>query len=605
MSHKTVTHELPTPMPRITYLMRRGGRYCLNMRIPKDLWDHIGRKPIRYSLGTSDWNEAKKILHHEVGKQLEFFELERRKIIPSENPVPAKKRQEISEREMHTLVYRFFIQLEKNSESWWEERGRKLGEEELAGVLDTLSIDEEVYRGGSPHYREAEGDSKGELPLILEKEGLALEEESPSYKKLLALFRRARLENVRRSMDRVSRHSVKARESFLQKIFAHTPIPEKEDEKETMTLGGLLAHYKKLLAAENTTAGTKKTYIVPERVLSEVIGNDTPLKSIQGEDIDRLLSILRRAPSNAAKKYPKLTLEQAILAADKEGNKNILKRPTLENYLVNLSAIFNVAAEKDWISKNPFKARRLRKAFLGADEENKKAHFSSEELNRLFRAPLYVGCKNDGIGFAKIGPNRPRRGRFWVPLLSLFLGCRLNEAAQLYTEDVIDEEKIPYLLIRDTRADGSKCDKRLKTEQSRRRIPIHPELVKIGFLTFVASRSADVDCPRLFPELPNSKTGYFSDKFSKWFGRFKTGVLGDGCKATFHSFRHGFRTALGEAGVPIGDVEMLGGWDSGGRSSEKLYDSPSLVRHSSYIQQIEYPGLDLTHLYAQQSQNEH
>ena len=404
-------------MPRITYLIRRGSRYCLNRRIPKDLWDHIGRKPIRYSLGTSDWKETRKILHHEVGKQIEYFELERRKIIPSENPLPAKKRQEISEREMHTLVYRFFIQLEKNSENWWEERGRKLGEDELAEVLDNLSIDEEVYREGSSHYREDEGDSTDELPHILESEGLALEEDSPSFKKLSTLFRRARLENVRRSMDRVSRSSLKARESFLQMVFAHTPIPEKEDEKETMNLGVLLDCCKKLLASENTTAGTTKTYVVTERILSEIIGRDILFKSIQGEDIERILSILRRVPPNAVKKYPKMTLEQAIFAAEKMGNKNILERPTPENYLVNMSAIFNLAVEKDWISKNPFKGRRLRKSFLGANEENKKAHFSSDELNRFFRSPLYTGWVDDEMDYAKIGPNQPRRGRFWVPLL--------------------------------------------------------------------------------------------------------------------------------------------------------------------------------------------
>ena len=583
-------------MPRHTHLMLRGTRYYLNVKVPKDLRQHLG-EVYRKSLNTSDWKEAKKILHHEIGKLNELFEIERQKIIPPDNPVPAKKRQEISEREMHALVYRFFIQLEKDSENWWEERGRKLGEDELADVLDTLSIDEEVYRGGSPHYREDEGDSTSELPHILEKEGLALDEESPSYKKLLTLFRRARLENVRRSMDRVSRSSVQARESFLQKVFAHTPIPQIQDEKETVTVGVLLDRYKKLLASDNTTAGTKKTYVVPERALCEIIGKDTPLKSIQSEEVERLLSILRRVPPHAEQRYRNLTLEQAILAAEKEGNQNALKRPTRENYLVNMSAIFNFAMENDWISKNPFKGRRLRKAFLGAEEEVGKAHFSSDELNRLFRAPLYVGCKDDEMGFAKIGPNRPRRGRFWVPLLSLFLGCRLNEVAQLYTEDVGEEWGIAFLHIRETRADGSKCDKHLKTKQSTRRIPIHPELVKIGFLDFVEARRADVDQPRLFPDLPNSPTGYFSDSFSKWFSRFKTGIFGKDCKATFHSFRHGFRTALGEAGVPTGDVEMLGGWESGGRSSEKRYDRPTIERLHSRIKQVEYPGLDLSHLY--------
>ena len=70
------------------------------------------------------------------------------------------------------------------------------------------------------------------------------------------------------------------------------------------------------------------------------------------------------------------------------------------------------------------------------EKQQTKAQFTVDELNRLFRTPLYTGCKNDEAGYATVGANKPRRGRFWVPLLSLFHGLRLNEAAQLYTEDV-------------------------------------------------------------------------------------------------------------------------------------------------------------------------
>ena len=333
-------------------------------------------------------------------------------------------------------------------------------------------------------------------------------------------------------------------------------------------------------------------------MLCETLGENTPIKDVSEDHVKRLLTLLKQAPSNATKKYRGLSLEGAIEAADRESNSDRLAPKTFGNYLNNISSIFNFAIVKNFISGNPFQDPYLRAEFLGDNQdEEEPSLYSIDELNAIFRAPLYTGCVDDNWGFGRAGENHPRRGRFWLPLISLFHGLRCNEAAQLYTEDVCEEEGISCFEIRENRADGSKCDKHIKTKQSKRRVPIHPELVKIGFLDFVAARRADSEAPRLFPDLPCGATGYFSDPFSKWFGRFKESALGPGCDATFHSFRHHFRTALGEAGVHPGEVEKLGGWSMVKRSSEKRYDHPSMARLSSYVRQVEYPGLDLSHLY--------
>ena len=97
-------------------------------------------------------------------------------------------------------------------------------------------------------------------------------------------------------------------------------------------------------------------------------------------------------------------------------------------------------------------------------------------------------------------------------------------------------------------ADGEKSDKRLKGSHSKRRIPIHPEILRLGFLDYLAERRGDDSHPRLFPTAARGADGYYSSPFSKWFGRFRTLTLGAECKATFHSFRHHFREALDEPG---------------------------------------------------------
>jgi integrase len=130
---------------------------------------------------------------------------------------------------------------------------------------------------------------------------------------------------------------------------------------------------------------------------------------------------------------------------------------------------------------------------------------------------------------------------------------------------------------------------------------LHPQLVRLGFLEFVAERRKDTHEPRLFPELKNSADGYFSDNFTKWFGRFVALTLGAECGATFHSFRHHFRDALRVARAPEETVALLGGWQRGdGNQNRQMAHygrGPDYLRALARdVASLSYAGLDLSHL---------
>jgi integrase len=74
---------------------------------------------------------------------------------------------------------------------------------------------------------------------------------------------------------------------------------------------------------------------------------------------------------------------------------------------------------------------------------------------------------------------------------------RLNECVQLRTDDVAVLDGVDVILIR---AD-EEGDKRMKTDASERFVPIHSELKKIGFLTYVRHKKLAGNL-RLFPDLP-------------------------------------------------------------------------------------------------------
>lgn len=133
---------------------------------------------------------------------------------------------------------------------------------------------------------------------------------------------------------------------------------------------------------------------------------------------------------------------------------------------------------------------------------------------------------------------------FWLPLLAVFTGARPGELCQLYAGDIYKNSGIPVMRITN---EGP--EQRLKTPFSGREIPIHPKLIEIGFLDFVAMRLKEGGRYRpLFPELPYDKKHGFARTASRWFsgqGANDHGYLPEcgfykGEGACLYSFRHTF-----------------------------------------------------------------
>lgn len=78
-------------------------------------------------------------------------------------------------------------------------------------------------------------------------------------------------------------------------------------------------------------------------------------------------------------------------------------------------------------------------------------------------------------------------------------------------------------------------DTSLKTASSRRKIPIHPELMMSGFAAFIEEMKRKGE-RYLFPELKEADGTTNSKRVSKWFNeRFRTSC-GIGKGKSFHSF---------------------------------------------------------------------
>ncbi|MBV6808839.1 site-specific integrase [Xanthomonas campestris pv. pennamericanum] len=133
----------------------------------------------------------------------------------------------------------------------------------------------------------------------------------------------------------------------------------------------------------------------------------------------------------------------------------------------------------------------------------------------------------------------------WASLLGLYTGARASEVGQLLIRDVFEEDGIPCIRISD---EGE--HQKVKTEVSLRTVPLHPELLKMGFLEWVGGKRKAGET-RLFPAAKATAVNGQGNWITKAFSRHLAEVGKDWAPAKrgFHSLRKTFIQELQGAGV--------------------------------------------------------
>jgi integrase len=317
---------------------------------------------------------------------------------------------------------------------------------------------------------------------------------------------------------------------------------------EPRNIANLIARYRADREAEHGEADTAKDYGHIFRALEQLIGPERQVSEISRDDCRRVRDTLSRVPRSATKKYPKLTLIEAIAAGEEDGAP-LLASTTLGTYMANLRALFNWAKRERWIEHNPVEGL-VRKGKRSV----RRTGFNPDHLKTIFN------------GLRKFRETQPVK--FWVPALALFTGARLGELCQLRVGDIVYEGKIACLDLSEFDEQGRRAsDKGLKTPHSERYVPLHPQLVEAGFLDYVERRRR-AGHVKLF-DRPNPKAKEeLSHSMSKWFGYFMDGVGLPERALVFHGFRHGFRNACRLATISQETAEALGGWATDRQSAK-------------------------------------
>jgi integrase len=178
---------------------------------------------------------------------------------------------------------------------------------------------------------------------------------------------------------------------------------------------------------------------------------------------------------------------------------------------------------------------------------------------------------------------------YWGPLLALFTGARAEEIASLHLLRVVTEDGIAYIDIKEG-----------KTDAARRTVPIHDQLIALGFLDYVKAMLANGHF-MLFPHLQDGKNGYKKNmcrQFGIYLDTPEVQIVDE--LKVFHSFRHTVITKLTDAGVNEGLKRKMVGHEvdttvtaHDGYVHKADLTLPSLRRE---INKLSYDGIDFAGL---------
>ncbi len=307
-----------------------------------------------------------------------------------------------------------------------------------------------------------------------------------------------------------------------------------------------------------TMAQNKATY----RMFQEVCG-DRPIGSYQRRDLSLFYQTLCALPALYAKKaaWRDLPLVEVAEIIKNSGDERLAMK-TVKRHFGAMGRLFDHSkTHGEFEGDNPAYGFEFPTAKGRAKED--RDMWQGEKLTALFNSPVWRGCQSEARRSTP-GSLIIKDEKYWLPLLGLYHGNRLEEFAQLHREDVKQEYDICYLDIND---DG---EKQLKNAQSKRRVPLHPKLKEMGFIQYVEATAPNVG-DRVFPNLqpggPDNKLGYY---FTKWWSQYRRAVGVYDKKLNYHSFRHGVTTKLFSADVQEAFVDELTGHE-GTTTSRKVY----------------------------------
>ena len=484
-----------------SYLVHRksGSSYLFRSIIPLDLQPILQSRQFQLSLGCGILQQSKQLsfylhqitqsLYHSIRENPQMKKL-------TINDIKDILRTELEKSKRH--VQHYYLGTNRFSET-----------NRLKSILNNQEQEDHFRDKLKQDYRQTLKEINPKVHQVLEEQGYdPVKVDSLEFKQLREELIQLRLDQFEQKRVLLTGEPDSVETVDSEPVPSVTTI---QDNPDSIRLSELCDRFITSREEMGTTPKTISDYIYSTELLIDIL-TDIQISSLGHQHGRELVQVLKKLPKNR-NKYPNQTIDDLL----KMENVEVLSDSTIKKIFNKILTLFNWSINQGYLSQNVFKG----KLDLTQKKQVIEKHFTTSELE------LICGDQLKKESFSK---DRPER--YWVSMISLYSGSRLNEICQMNLSDIEDQGRIWVMKIT-----NDSEDKSVKTQSGNRVVPLHPQLIELGLLDYVEEIRNRKET-KLFPNLKKSQVASYGSQIGQWFGRYlkNLGIKKKG--KNFHSFRH-------------------------------------------------------------------
>jgi len=438
-----------------------------------------------------------------------------------------------------------------------------------------------------------------EIERILKKKNLTVDTKSLEFNQLRKQFLELRL--IRNTWKKeLLEDSGKSIEDFRKEIYKKFNIEEGQLTPVVATDNQIIndSEVQQQVEDDSPKLSQMKEDFLGERLMSgfspkstreigstvddfiEIVG-DIQISKVKPQDAREFKRIIAKLPKHKHQdpRYRNLNINQILNLKNVEG-----QQPKNTNKL-----IYRVRVFFRWL-KNNYREYVPENYFEGLGVQSKKVTrpregFTKEEIGKIFDTTNYLNYTVRNL------KRRTRLTSFFIPLVGLYTGMRLEEICQLRVKDIVKDGKFDVINVVISE------DTKLKNVQSERIIPIHEDLKTIGFVNY-CNHVKKLKHDRIFFDLVKTRDGFGRNMGRFFMDYLKTLDIYQFQVKVFHSLRHAFITNLLQNGVREEIVNGLDGHQQRTMSTTVYFKGgfPADVLYEEGISKLSFEGLDINKL---------
>jgi integrase len=354
----------------------------------------------------------------------------------------------------------------------------------------------------------------------------------------------------------------------------------KESGESMLLLSELIETYCAALQKEKpANEGTQSRYRDALDTMLRLLG-DKEITGYTRQDLLVLKTKLYRWPANINKsgEFRNKTAEEILRM---KPAKTLDKLTVDTRYMDKIAAVFQYAFHRDLIAVD-ISQNVVKTVTVAEKKASKRKPYDIEDLKKIF---------------ASLPVHQERPHLAWVPLIAAWSGARQGEICGLRVSDIDVYHRIPYMIITEEDDNGN-IVKNVRGEASRRLVPLHPILVEMGLLQFVAMRKAQGKelLFELRPKGSDESVPLTGEYYGQSFEIFNRKHVTHDLRKSFQSFRYNVHHALALKSIPPELCFAITGHVPQYESEQITPGDKRLEDKYKALVQLVYPGVELAAL---------